>query len=336
MRDDYLWNKSGEPDPEIERLERVLAPLAHNQLSPDFLHKVRTFPGRGRRITGQRFAAVAAMLVVGVAVTWMFSIRPDASWAVANLQGGPRVGSDVIGKTGRLPVGESLSTDSNSRARIDVGKIGQVQVEPGTRLRLIAAKTSEHRLALDRGTIHAFITAPPGLFFVNTPSAVAVDLGCAFTLEVDDTGAALLRVIVGWVGFEWQGRESFIPAMAACRTRPGQGPGTPYYIDADPDLQSAVRRYDEQSLVVDLQTVLDKARPRDGLTLWHLIARTSGADKARIVDRMMVLVPLPEGVTREGILAGNRTMYDRWWTALGLGDTDWWRWWTNKRPLQVK
>ena len=34
----------------------------------------------------------------------------------------------------------------------------------------------------------ARIWAPPRLFYVNTPSAVAEDLGCAYTLEVDDLG----------------------------------------------------------------------------------------------------------------------------------------------------
>src|SRR5262245_31184645 len=29
MPDDYLWDRSGEPDPEIEKLERTLAPLGH-------------------------------------------------------------------------------------------------------------------------------------------------------------------------------------------------------------------------------------------------------------------------------------------------------------------
>ena len=38
-----------------------------------------------------------------------------------------------------------------------------------------------------------------------------------------------------------------------------------------------------------------------------------------VVDRLSALVPMPAGVTREGILAGNREMRDAWWSALGLG-----------------
>jgi len=61
---------------------------------------------------------------------------------------------------------------------------------------------------------------------VNTPSALAVDLGCAYTLQVDDSGAGLLRTRMGWVGFsaEWAGRVSFRRG-AVGETRPGIGPG---------------------------------------------------------------------------------------------------------------
>ena len=72
--------------------------------------------------------------------------------------------------------------------------------------------TGLKRVALDHGTIHAFIWAPPGQFVVDTPSARAVDLGCSYTLQVDASGAGLVRTALGWVGFQLNGRESFIPA----------------------------------------------------------------------------------------------------------------------------
>ena len=53
---------------------------------------------------------------------------------------------------------------------------------------------SDNRLALERGRIYATILAPPQKFFVETPSALAVDLGCAYSLEVIDTGETILFV----------------------------------------------------------------------------------------------------------------------------------------------
>src|SRR5262249_60943740 len=105
---------------------------------------------------------------------------------------GRRVDARALGARGRLVVGQWLETDGSSRARVRVGAIGEVVVDPDTRLRLLEATASAHRLSLARGKVHAAILAPPRLFFVETPSAVAVDLGCAYTLEVAPQASALL------------------------------------------------------------------------------------------------------------------------------------------------
>jgi hypothetical protein len=77
---------------------------------------------------------------------------------------------------------------------------------------------------------------------VNTPSGVAEDLGCAYTLEVDDAGNSLLHVTAGWVSMQLNGRESAVPAGAACATRTGFGPGTPYFEDASETFRKALTR----------------------------------------------------------------------------------------------
>jgi hypothetical protein len=232
-------------------------------------------------------------------------------------------------------VGEWLETDASSHARISVGEIGQVEVEPNTRIGLIRAQAAEHRLSLQRGVMHALIWAPPGQFFVNTPSAVAADLGCAYTLTVDDDGVGLLRVTSGWVAFENQGREAFVPAGAMCSTRPASGPGTPYQGDASAAFRSALERLDFQvsdssDRAAALGIVLAEARTKDALTLWHLLFRGDRDERGRVYDRLAVLVPPPEGVTREAVLNRDQGNLDLWWNALGLGDTNWWRMW--KRP----
>ena len=84
-------------------------------------------------------------------------------------------------------------------------------------MRLLETQPTEHRLELARGKMSARIWAPPRLFFVDTPSAVAADLGCAYTLEVDDQGASLLQVTSGWVALELKDRESMVPAGAPAK-----------------------------------------------------------------------------------------------------------------------
>ena len=391
MSDDYLWDRSGKPDSDVERLEHLLEQFRHKAPTPTF-PACEPPPKRAWAfgLTLRWVAAAAAVLFVA-AGSWYVYRWTRPSWEVEAIAGTPRVGSSVIGETGRLRVGEVLETDSSSRARISVGAIGEVQVDPDTRLQLLQARANEHRLSLQQGRMHAIIWAPPRLFFVNTPSATAIDLGCRYTLEVSPTGAGSLHVTYGWVAFEQKGRESFVPANAMCATRPGIGPGTPYFEDAPQELRDALVKLDfdlagvqggvpggvqggvsggvsggvqggvqsgvsggvsggvpggvaggveegvegiRKQREVALTSALNAARPRDAITLWHLLSRTDGADRIRVFDRLAHFVPPPNGVTREGILGGNRHMLDLWWDALGLRDTSWWRMWKGPVPAR--
>jgi hypothetical protein len=339
MRDDYLWDKTGEPDPDVAKLERTLASLGHRDDTP--LALPATIPAPARRATRVfglpvRVWAVAAALVavVGVA-TWWLTQRQD-TWAVARLDGAPRVGSSSIRGNGSLAVGEWLETDAGSRARVTVGKIGELLVEPNTRLRLLGTGGREHRLHLALGTVTAVILAPPRQFVVETPSAAAVDLGCAYTLQVDAVGAAMVTVLAGWVSFEHEGRESFIPAGARCATRPGFGPGTPYFTDATAAFKNALTSLDlaadDATRDAALAALLPQARRVDAITLWHLLARLRGGERDAVYARLASLVPPPAGVTREGVLGGDRAMLDRWWDELGLGEIKYWRQWQRAWP----
>jgi Putative zinc-finger/FecR protein len=289
--------------------------------------------------------AGAALVALSLAGFWFYPraprLEPGPALDVTRIEGAPRIGSKTVGEVEKLRVGEWLVTDDSSRAEIRVGEIGQVQIDPGSRVRLVEAKTDEHRLALARGKMQAFIWAPPRQFYVDTPSAVAVDLGCAYTLEVGEDGQGLLNVIAGWVAFEWQGRETFVPAMAMCVTRPRFGPGTPYFSDASEDFQNALALFDVADSGSDarsnaLQTALAKSRKRDALTLWHLLARADGDDRLRVYNRLAELIPPPAQVTPDAVTRLDRAALDLWWEKLELGSAEWWRIWKGPIPSQTK
>jgi hypothetical protein len=335
---DYLWDGSGEPDPEIVRLEMVLRQLRHRGQPPDL--PART-PARLRTAPFMAALSAAAVILLIAALGWYaFALR--RGWTVQTIAGTPIV-DGVQSRTGdaspaRLGVGEWLETDAVSRARINVGEIGRVDVEPNTRLQVIEARGREHRMSLTRGLIHARIWAPPKLFFVNTPSATAVDLGCEYTLEVDEGGGGLIRVSLGWVSFEGSGRESFIPEGAVGRTRPGAGPGTPYYDDAAAGYGEALEILDfnapeDPRRAAAFEFVLSSARRRDALTLWHLLSRGTLAERERVYDRLAALAPPPAGVTRDAVLERNQAALDQWWDTLGLDSATWWRLWKTKSPV---
>jgi hypothetical protein len=260
-------------------------------------------------------AAVAAVILVAVTIglVWSSHRAPRASWAVENLNGTVRVDGGHIKRGGNLAEGETLETDNSSRARISVGEIGEVEVESNSRIKLVTANVTEHRLALERGEMSARISAPPRLFFVDTPAAEAIDLGCAYTMQVDDSGAGLLHVTLGEVALVRDGREVYVPRYGMCRSRKGIGPGTPYFEDAPDKLADALERFDfEDGGEAAFAEVLKESRPRDTFTLWHLLTRVEGEQRSRVLERMIELVGLPKGVTREGTLQLDQKTLDTW------------------------
>ena len=330
--DSYLWDGSGTPDPEIVRLEQALGVLRHTgtmprlpAISPRPLRR-RLFALPSRRPWLAAAAAVAVLAIGG----WLAIALGGGGWAVSRVSGAPAVAGRAIQKQGSIERGEWLVTDAGSRARIAVGRIGSVDVEPNTRVQVVTAGTREHRLALDRGTIHARIWAPPKFFFVDTEAAVAVDLGCAYTLHVDERGSGVLRVTHGWVGFVRDGRDTYVPEGAVCPTRADRGPGTPRFEDAPSGYGEALMVLDfgapddpRRAAAFDL--VLSSARRRDALTLWHLLVRGTVEERTRVYDRLAALVPPPRDATREAILAGRREALHSWWDQLGIDVSTWWR-----------
>jgi anti-sigma factor RsiW len=325
-----LGIKLAEQLPELsasDRLWQELEPLLDSQTESPRNSAFRSWPLKVA-------AAAVILLIASFGLFWLVTQRPSVStknsWQVQRLGGTPKIGTEAILSNGELDIGEWLETDGSSRARIAVGSIGDVDVDENTRVRLVAAQPTEHRLELARGKMSARIWAPPRLFFVDTPSAVAADLGCAYTLEVDDHGGSLLRVTSGWVALQLKDRESMVPAGAACETRPGIGPGTPYFEDAPSVFRAALREVDFNSDAATrstaLRTMLDQARPRDTLTLWHLLSRVDGEDRVSVYDKMVTFAPLPAGVTREGVLQLDQKMLETWrqtlessWIGSGKG-----------------
>jgi hypothetical protein len=336
MKNDYLWDGSGPADPEVAALEELLGRFRSRAL--DWTAPVQCAPVAARRRPPLSFLTAAAVLIVSCAAAL---VRPLAvtppSWAVVRLEGAPTAGLIPISDAARLRVGQWLETDARSRATVEVSTIGRLDVEPGTRLRMLESRVGAHRLAMAHGLVHAFIWAPPGQFVIDTPSSRAVDLGCAYTLEVGSDGSGVIEVSAGWVAFEHGGRESFIPAGARCATRPRTGPGTPYMSDAPKALSDALSvldfgRRSPASDATALAAVLAHARPDDAVTLWHLLGRVSADERDAVFEALARFVPPPRGVTRDGIRRGDRTMRDVWWNALDLGDVAWWRTWQRHWP----
>jgi len=239
------------------------------------------------------------------------ALASGLAWQFETLSGSPKVGE--ASTADRLAVGDFLETDAASRARIEVADIGNVEIQPNSRVKLVGTNPKQHRLSLEHGILQAQIAAPPRLFIVDTPSAVAVDLGCAYKLEVDKRGNSYLHVTSGLVALERGGRESIVLAGAMCITKRGKGLGTPFSAEASEKFRAALHRFDfSNGGSRAVETMLDNRSFYDMITLWHLLSRVKKVDRAKVLDALASYVALPSDVTREGILALDKKMLTSW------------------------
>jgi hypothetical protein len=311
MNEEYLWDRSGERDPEIARLEAVMGSLKYSG-SRRFAAPV------SRKVRGQHrrwWLAAAAVLLVGMLSVPFLKRGALTNWQTADGR--------------RLRAGQMIDTGA-AATTIEENATGELTIDSGSRVRLVQANNNAQQFHLEQGTIHALIWAPPGRFVVDTPSSRTVDLGCRYTLQMGKDGTGLVTVETGWVAFERDKLESFIPAGAACVTRPRKGPGTPYFLDAPAALTTALARFDTSGETAALDTAIAAARQRDALTLWHLMVRTQGKERGRIFDRLVSLIDMPPAATREAVIQGEQNAIDAVWNSLQLGSTDWWREWKRR------
>jgi len=325
---DYLWDGSGPPDVDTRKLEAVLAGLRHGGEAPTLVigtrPELRLAPSAalvGRQVViarpaHGRWMSIAAMVALAVVAGWIARPALGPWLKIETRSGNPRIGSAAAGD--RLHVGQWLNTDGQSSAEIEVASIGHVTVEPNSRIRVKTTGKNEHILEVPYGQIHAFITAPPRVFLVDTPAARAVDMGCAYTLDVQKDGSGLLRVTLGHVLLEGHGRTSDVPMFGGtCRTRRGFGPGTPYFDDASTLLIAALEKFDfGGGSDTDLQAVLDEARDRDALSLWHLLSRTEGEQRQRVYSKLAASKPLPARTTKEAVMSLESEALQAWFESM--------------------
>ena len=176
MSGDYLWDRRGPRDPEVTHLEAILAPLGQTDPAPAL-----RLPAARRAVSAAFVAAAsiaAALVAAALLVVWR-SERSETGLSVTALAGTPTIGARAIRDHAQLAPGRWIRTDAQARAAIDIGDIGQVDLDPLSELGLISTRPGDYRLHLVHGTIHARIWAPPGQLSVETPSSTTVDLGCA-------------------------------------------------------------------------------------------------------------------------------------------------------------
>jgi hypothetical protein len=236
---------------------------------------------------------------------------------------------------GSFGVGSPLRVD-NAPATVEIARLGILNAKPGTQLELNTTGPTQHRLTLSRGEIDVRVWAPPGRVGVHTPAGDVIDLGCIFSLAVDEDGAAHLTVHTGWVNLVNTHGNSFVPAGASASMMAEREPQVPLYDDASDTFKRAVRALESNTEVGDpssIGTITQEARPRDAITLL-LLSSIDGLDRntrTALLETANKLQPAPTPDAVQRIVNGDAQLFWQWYDSLPLPSLK--NWWANWRDL---
>lgn len=277
--DDYLWDRSGEPDPDVAALERLLGRYAHGENAP-------AAGPRRWAVLPWLLLPLAAAVVVG-AFLWPDVFLPSGRGDV------PRV-FDGDGVRLAVTEGRIVADDGGFRAETtstlelvetdEDGEeewIGDFTFEPDSRASVGMLSRDVTRLGLRQGRMLASVSADarPRFVQVDTPSGRCIDLGCRYELEVDANGDAHIEVTLGQVAFtNVDGRERYVPAGARCVARQTSGLGTPRFPDVTGGFDDRLDAFDGAAgddatarRAAARRVAEAAADEKDTLALWHLL-----------------------------------------------------------------
>jgi len=155
MKDDYLWDRSGQPDPEIQQLEDILGELRYQPRTLEISRGVQT--GRNRYLA---IAAAVALALLGLGLWLGIQRQSPTDVIVGKPQESKKESSGIAAAP---PIDEkklsNLSAKNHTPAAVEVNTDPQPRYRaPNTRRprhtvttpRMTAEEIAEARLAKDR------------------------------------------------------------------------------------------------------------------------------------------------------------------------------------------
>ncbi len=305
MTDDYLWDGSGTPDPEIQRLESLLAEFRHRRsptrssrriVLPRHSNLAACFSKCPGFLASPPLPSFSSLSCVGLFFSRRPRTPPDTgpSWNVASLEGAPQIGSQFAF---RHSIRRQTLCRPNSHhqflfARFPFRKRSRRNSNRSQFSRSPPANRSETTNAFN--SMSAPFTPPSGLLPANSlwtrpPPSPSISVAPTRSKSRPTAPAPFAPRSAGSASISTAATRSSPQAPCASRA-PRSAPALPISkTPANPFAKlSTVFDLTEQSTDArskQLNTVLSQARPRDGLTLWHLLSRTTGPERAQVYAR---------------------------------------------------
>lgn len=249
---------------------------------------------------------VAALILIYFGYQLLFT---KSGWEIMQFSGQPMINNEIIKEGDTFKPNDVITTNENSSVALVIPQIGRFLIDNSSTVKRLE---SGFEISVEKGQIKKYEDNASDFLIVHTPLAKIKELykGSAFRLKIGERDQTNVNVESGWIIVEVKEFESYIPKNHSCLISKGKYV-IPYPTTSSPELISLLEGF---SGINDpsIGTILSLSTPKEALSLWHLLQLVSNENRFILFDRLNELIPIPGGVTKEGIQALNKDMLLKW------------------------
>lgn len=275
-----------------------ITPLSNNILTIDFNEdKKEAVPARQTSFLSRNWywfaSAAVILLIVSVALMntsrkGVFSVEEMSNWKLVNLKGDAFINGV---KSNKVNVGDWIQTDSVSSVVLKIANVGDVSIEPNTKVRFIQSDDNVSKIEVMYGTVNTS-TSQADKFILQSSNMKVQDKGGSYSFKVDDKGNGVIYVNNGIANVVSDNKSAVVTDGKFCYYKPEYGVGIPFRKDAKPEFQNALYNYDfNNGGVNSVYYAIANAMPEDYSSLMNLIPRVDDKTKYLVYNKLGKLAP---------------------------------------------
>lgn len=275
-----------------------ITPLSNNILTIDFNEdkKPATESKQSSFISRNWYwLASAAVILLIVSVSLMntsrkggFSVEEMSNWKLVSLKGGAFINGV---KSDKVNVGDWIQTDSVSSVVLKIANVGDVSIEPNTKVRFIQSDNDVSKIEVMYGTVNTS-TSQADKFILQSSNMKVQDKGGSYSFKVDDKGNGVIYVNNGIANVVSDNKSAVVTDGKFCYYKPEYGVGTPFRKDSKPEFQNALYQYNfNNGGVNSVYYAMANAMPEDYASLINLIPRVDDKTKYLVLNKLGKLAP---------------------------------------------
>jgi len=272
--------------------------LSNNIFTIDFKDEKKSNPIAEKQSFISRnwywFASAAAIILICSLVFSryseqnIYSAGEMSNWKLVNLKGNALVNgvkSDVVN------VGDWIQTDNESAVILKIANVGDISIEPNSKVRFIQSDDNLSRIEISYGTVNTS-TSQADKFILQSNNMKVQDKGSSYSFKVDDKGNGVIYVNNGIANVESGNRVSVVPEGKFCMYKPEFGVGIPFRKDATPEFQNALFQYDFNNGGNNaIYSAIASATAEDYYSLLNLIPRVDEKTKYLVLNKLDRITP---------------------------------------------